>query len=204
MSKAEAVEKAVQIARGAAEQKGVEKLCADRELREREHGLCFLRFLDREIRIQLRDGRIYGPDGTSVSPREELLVLHYLLSPRAVREEGEPVSFREFPGGIFYLAPFQGRTVGRLVGKIGNNTFGLSRALGSFRWTTYGRGDFGARIQALGEICLYIVYYCGDEEFGSRADILFDSRMKNALPAEDAVVLAELLCGRIITSMPAD
>ncbi len=204
MSKTEAVEKAIKLARGTIEQKGVAELCTRRGLKKGNDERYYLRLLDREIRIHTRDAGISEPDGSAVSSREELLVLHYLVSPGPLRERGDPISFREFPGGRFYWAPFQGRTVGRLVRKIGNDSDGLARALAPFRWSSYDKGDFGACVKGIGDLCVFLVYWVGDEEFHPRADILFDPRTKDVFSAEDTVVLAELLCAKILSRLEAE
>jgi hypothetical protein len=51
-----------------------------------------------------------------------------------------------------------------------------------------------ARIQAVGNMDMLLVYRAGDDEFPASADLLFDAGFRRAFCAEDAVVLGSGVC----------
>jgi len=133
-----------------------------------------------------------------VGPADTILVLHYLRCESPVKAVGQWISFRDFPGGQFYWEPFRSRTVKPLVDCFGGDLDRLCRALDVFDWEPFDAGDFAAKVQAVGDISLILVYYRGDEEFPPEAEILFDAAARHVYGAEDAAVLATRLCRGLI------
>ena len=132
--------------------------------------------------------------GESAKDGDRILVLHFLLCEWPLRPSEKLVTFREFPGGMFYLEPFLSRSVRPLVKRYGNRLDELRAALARFDHELLELGDLRARIHTIG--CLYVtlVYRLGDDEFPTEAELFFNAPTKRALCAEDAAVLAGRIC----------
>ncbi len=132
--------------------------------------------------------------GKPAKETDRILILHLLLCELPLTFSEELITFRDFPGGAFYLEPFLSRTVRPLVKHYGNRIDELKKALTRFDFQPLELGDFSARIHAVG--CLYVtlVYRLGDEEFPADAEIFFNAPTKRAFCAEDAAVLAGRIC----------
>ena len=128
---------------------------------------------------------------------DRVLALHYLLCDVPVVPEGRWITFRDFPGGAFYWQPFLSRSIQPLVGRIGND-LNLLRERVQQRFAARiedGPADaLSARIQAVGNMDMLLVYRAGDDEFPASADLLFDAGFRRAFCAEDAVVLGSRVC----------
>jgi len=137
---------------------------------------------------------IYPDSGSIVKPVEQILVLHYLLHDGPVAEVHNLISFRDLPGGQFYLGPFQARTMIPLVKHFENNIQLLEKNLDRFKWMPINTGDLGASIHVIGNISMTLVYRLGDEEFPPSANICFDRIVSRVFSAEDIVRIAEVIC----------
>lgn len=134
-------------------------------------------------------------NGRDLRLGDQILLLHYLLCGQSLPAvPGDWVTFRDFPGGQFYWAPFLSRTVTPLVRGIGNDVARLRTRLSSFDWAPYPAGDCGAVVHAFGRVHILLVYHAGDEEAGPGAEVLFDGAARRAFAAEDAAYLASRVC----------
>ena len=132
--------------------------------------------------------------GETAKLSEQVLVMHYLLHRGPLIKTEENISFRGYPEGQFYWGPFQARTTVPLLRRIGNDLELLKKNLNRFDWKESEIGDFGAKIHLIGKLDLLLAYYLGDEEFPPTADVLFDACIRQVYVAEDAAVLASLVC----------
>ena len=132
--------------------------------------------------------------GALAKEADRILILHLLLCDLPLNPSEELITFRDFPGGAFYLEPFLSRTVRPLVKRYGNKLDELKSAMTRFDFKPLELGDFSARIHAVG--CLYVtlVYRLGDDEFPAEAELFFNAPVKRAFCAEDAAVLAGRIC----------
>jgi hypothetical protein len=132
--------------------------------------------------------------GAPAKDADRILILHLLLCELPLTPSDELVTFRDFPGGSFYLEPFLSRTVKPLVKRYGNRLDELKAAMSRFDFQPLEFGDFSARIHAVG--CLYVtlIYRLGDDEFPPEAELFFNTPVKRAFCAEDAAVLAGRIC----------
>jgi len=170
------------------------------QLRERGYNIpTSLRVFGRNLLVTPPsfDVTIEGTDEL-VRPADQIVALHYLLSKASKEPTGELISFREFPGGAFYLEPFRSRTVVPLVKHFGNDLDALRQALNHFDWIPAAAGDLGATVQTIGKLTLTLVYYRGEEGFDPSAEVLFDSSIRRVFCTEDATVLATRLCRGLI------
>ncbi len=132
--------------------------------------------------------------GAPAKEGDRILILHLLLCDLPLTPSDELITFRDFPGGAFYLEPFLSRTVKPLVKRYGNRLDDLKVAMSRFDFQPLEHGDFSARIHAIG--CLYVtlIYRLGDDEFPAEAELFFNMPVKRAFCAEDAAVLAGRIC----------
>ena len=135
--------------------------------------------------------------GAPAKEADRILILHLLLCDVPLNPSDELITFRDFPGGTFYLEPFLSRTVRPLVKRYGNKLDELKAAMCRFDFQPLEIGDFSVRIHAVG--CLYVtlVYRLGDDEFPAEAELFFNAPIKRAFCAEDAAVLAGRICFRL-------
>lgn len=130
--------------------------------------------------------------------RVQILVLRYLRCGIHREPAGKLISFRDIPGGSFYLGPFRGRSIIPLMKMIGNDVEELRRRMDRFSWRNTGTGDLGAAIRIIGSLEMVLIYRAGVEEFPPDADILFDESVKRVYGAEDIAVMAGLVCGKLM------
>ncbi len=147
-----------------------------------------------EVTLDLASLQAKNSNGEAVRPGDHILILHYLQCDLPISPSNELISYRDFPGGQFYYGPFQDRTVKPLVKRFDQNIEALRCNLNRFDWIPIALGDLGARIHALGQLSITLVYRDGDDEFAPSADILFDSSLKRVYDAEDAAVMASRIC----------
>jgi len=132
--------------------------------------------------------------GHSVKPDLKIIILHYLLFDNTFSETGKIITFRDLPGGQFYLEPYRSRSVNILTSRIKNDTELLKKNLDCLDWEGTSPGDVGAKFHAIGRIFVTLVYYRGDDEMPASADILYDSSIKRVFNTEDVTVIASLTC----------
>jgi hypothetical protein len=125
---------------------------------------------------------------------DRILILHYILCDVPLRFTDRLISFRELDGGQFYWPAFRGRSVQPLEKRFGNSVEQLRENLSRFDWEPVPIGDLSARIHAIGNLYVTLIYRLGDEELPPAADLLFDAAVKRVYNAEDAAVLAGRIC----------
>ena len=159
-----------------------------------------LPYLGQEVRLSLPQGTIEIDHGqTSLSLKEEILILHYLGKAKGVLPTGNWISFAEIPGGKMYYPVFQQRCQAPLAKFFGNTPEALpplaAKVIQGERWDL---GDAGVRIQALPHVALGLAIWRGDEEFPAEGVALYDASVSASLPVEDAVILAETVVWKLI------
>ncbi len=103
--------------------------------------------------------------------------------------------FRNLRSGQFYWQPFLSRTIIPLTKRFGNDVELLKKKLNKFDWKEINIGDFGAKIHALGNVFITLVYHHGDKEFSPEFSVFFDSSINRAFNnTEDTVVLTSRIC----------
>ncbi len=115
---------------------------------------------------------------------------------------GDPISFRDFPGGAFYWEPFRARSALPLAERFGDDigrgvapgAAELRSALGAFEWKELALGDFSARIHGFGKLYLILVAYAPEEGLEAEFNVLFEGAAARAFGAEDAAAFASRIC----------
>ena len=173
-------------------------------------GVVTLRAFGQEVALRLADFAMTNVrTGKPAGMTDQILILHYLLCEvplgtgtdaeavaRGALQTTELITYRDFAGGQFYLSPFLARTAKPLVARIGNDVEKLKHNLARFDWQPIPvpPGDFAARVHALGNLHVTLVYTLDDDEFPASCEILFDTATKRVYGAEDAAVLASRVC----------
>jgi hypothetical protein len=160
-----------------------------------EHGQLALRafgndYILKSDTFELLDAKT----GDAAKEVDRILMLHLLLCELPLTVSDELIPFRDFPGGAFYLEPFLSRCVRPLVKRYGNQLTELQKAVTRFDFQPLEIGDFSARIHGLGCLTVTLVYRLGDDEFPPEAELFFNTPVRRAFCAEDAVVLASRIC----------
>lgn len=161
-------------------------------------GVVTLRAFGQEIALRLDDWSMTNTKtGKPAGMTDRILILHYLLCDIPVPAAGtELITYRDFTGGQFYWQPFLSRTAKPLAAKIGNDLEKLKKNLGRFdcQPVPVPPGDFAARVHALGNLYITLVYTLGDEEFPASCEVLFDAATRRVYCAEDAAAMASRIC----------
>jgi hypothetical protein len=165
--------------------------------------LISLEFLGRPYTVSLLDGEIISAgDTTTLSAREKLLVLHYLLTAQGTPPKEKLITFQELPDGHVYYPTFMKRSVQALVSNFGSNPsllLPLAEKLGGVPDVL---GDVSTTIYAFPRVPVTIVLWKSDEEFEARGNILFDAGISDYLPTEDITILCETITWKLVKSKP--
>ena len=195
MSKQDGINEAIKIAMANLAGKDLKKSCKKLGFAEPKGGKVTLRMFEQNMVFDINDYSLILESGESAKPADHLLLLHYFQSDFNISESGELISFRDLPGGQFYMEPFLSRTVNPLIKRIDNDIETLKKHLSKFEWSEINMGDFGAKILAFGNLYIIIVFQYGDDEFPPAFDVYFDKCVKRAFTeTEDVVVMASRIC----------
>ncbi|HWR43353.1 DUF3786 domain-containing protein [Sporomusa sp.] len=120
----------------------------------------------------------------------KVVLLHYLLTAGGQPLTGQLISFKEIPGGMIYLQPFNGRVLGGFKAVFGKKSNLLVKAGEKLGGRIAKFGDAAVTVDVLPQIPVTYVIWEGDEEFPANATALFDATAQYYLPTEDLVVAA--------------
>lgn len=151
-------------------------------------------FLGRKLHVAPGSLDITADDGKKVSATTAYLILRYLETEREVRPLDEDITFRDLPGGLFYVSALAQRTTEMLLKTYGNDTERLREALARYPHEPHDIGDASARIHAIGRIDVTLVYRSGDEEFPATMDLLYDKAIGGVYSTDEVAALATALC----------
>jgi hypothetical protein len=172
--------------------------CAQLKLPQPENGILKFRAFAINFELNTETFELFKkPSGDLAKESDRILILHLLLCEQPLKPSDELITFRDFPGGMFYLEPFLSRTVRPLVKRYGNDLDKLKETLSYLDFEELELGDFSARIHCFGCIYITLIYRLGDSEFPAEAELLFNRPAPRALSAEDAVVMAARTCFRL-------
>ncbi len=139
-------------------------------------------------------------DGRETPSFLQSLILAYLQTADGAPSADRWISFRELPNGGFYHQAFQGYGPNRLSKRWGLDVEGFSaacRALGGMRLDL---GDAGFALRVLPRIDIAAIYWLGDEDFPSRASILFDANAHHYMITDGLAILGNQLVGKILAA----
>ena len=144
------------------------------------------------------------PDGREASSFFQSLLLTYLRTADGAPSADRWISFRELPNGAFYHTAFQGYAPDRMGKRWALDLEGFGAACRTVGGTRLEIGDAGYSFPVLPRIDMAAVYWLGDEEFPSRASILFDANAHHYMVTDGLAILGSQLVGRILAAARAE
>ncbi len=135
---------------------------------------------------------------TEIPIQEQILILHYMLSPVPPLLTDNWVSYREIRGASFYYSAFVKRAIDPLKKVFGQNVDGLLRAAEILGGKTIDTGDVGYEFRLFPNIPVRLILWAGDDEFPAEANIVFDENIAEILSPEDIAWLAGMVVYRLI------
>ena len=161
-----------------------------------------LDFFGRQIVVTMPQGEVNWRDqkpGEEFSPTDAVLVLHYLLGAKGLSPTGDMVSYRQIPGGEFYIKAFQSRAEAPLAKVFGSTPGLLTKAMEALNGEILpGQADEAGRFRVLPALDITIQLHHGDEEFESEGKVLFDRVIGSYLSNEDISWLGSALVYRLM------
>jgi hypothetical protein len=138
---------------------------------------------------------------TGETPTEftQALILTYLVTADGTPPSGGWIAYRDLPDGMFYAQAFRGYAENRLVRELGEDGLdAFHQAAARLGGTTIEIGDAGYAFQLLPRASLAAVYWLGDEDFPSRASILFEDTAPHYLSTDGLAVLGSHLVNALV------
>ena len=156
-----------------------------------------LRVLGADLRVELSDGQVVGPDGRNVGPFWRILVLHYLAV--ASRPEAMPaeVAFADLAPARAYAGTYSRRVTQRLCETVGRDADSLRAASAALGARPVQAGDVAFDLDPMPRVVARIIWHAGDEEFPPSATMLFPANIQSFFCSEDIVVLSERIVSRL-------
>jgi hypothetical protein len=138
---------------------------------------------------------------TGQTPTEftQALILTYLLTADGTPPSGGWIAYRDLPDGMFYAQAFRGYAENRLTRELGEDGLdAFRRAAERLGGSPIEIGDAGYAFQVLPRASLAAVYWLGDEDFPSRASILFEDTAPHYLSTDGLAVLGSHLVNALL------
>ena len=157
-------------------------------------------FLNRAYRIGFPELTFQDEEDSQkeVPIQEQILILHYMLSPAPSPLTGNWISYREIPGASFYYSSFVKRAIDPLKKVFGQNIDDFMRAGDILGGESIDTGDAGYEFRLFPNIPVRLILWAGDEEFPAEANMVFDENIGSMLSSEDIAWLAGMLVYRLI------
>jgi hypothetical protein len=162
-------------------------------------GALRLTFFWRDYLVYPQD-RVVRRAGSDEEPSSfvQALILSYLVTADGTTPSGRWVAFRELPDGMFYAQAFRGYAENRLVRDLDGGVQALRQAADVLKGHPVEIGDAGYAFAILPRIHLATVYWVGDEDFPSRASILFEDTAPHYMSTDGLAILGSRLTGAIV------
>ena len=157
-----------------------------------------LDYLGKSCCVVLPDVDVSVANEEPLSPRDRLIILHYLNTADGSPLTDRLITFKELPEGAVYFPTYVKRTVKPLLNKFADRPKSLLAAAASLGGVKANTGDFSFRLNALPRVPLTVTLWLGDEELPSEGNILFDNSITGYLPTEDITVLCEILAWKLV------
>ena len=138
------------------------------------------------------------PDGSDVNFFLQSLVLTYLGTTKGAPPAERWITFRDLPNGSFYNQAFQGYAPDRLAKRWQLDITGFETACRALEGTPIGYGDAGFAFTVLPRVDIAAIYWLGDEDFASKASILFDATAHSHMVIDGLAILGSRLVDRIL------
>lgn len=148
--------------------------------------------------VDVQTFEVRRPDGRELFSLFQSLILSYLETADGAPSADRWISFRELPDGLFYHQAFQGYAPDRLTRRWGLDVEGFVAACRALGGTQLELGDAAFALRVLPRIEMAAIYWLGDEDFPSRASILFDANAHHYMVTDGLAILGSQLVGKIL------
>ncbi|SMC85051.1 DUF3786 domain-containing protein [Sporomusa malonica] len=150
-----------------------------------------LKYINEVYTVSYPEGEVnFAEHQDPVPIAAKVVLLHYLLTAGGQPLSGQLISFKEIPGGMIYLEPFNGRVLGGFKYVFGKKAGLLTQAGEKLSGRIAKFGDAAVTLDILPQVPVTYVIWEGDDEFPANATALFDAMAQYYLPTEDLVVAA--------------
>lgn len=129
-----------------------------------------------------------------------VLVLRFLCGGKKTPYGGRQLAFADLPWGRVYAGNFERRCIMRAERVFGGEPEALAKIFErqkGLRAEKLDGREFGWRFEFISGIFMSIIIWPGDDEFPSKAQILFDDNFPAAFSAEDAAVAGDICINRL-------
>jgi len=159
-----------------------------------------IRMIDRDCAVDFgsRTVRYADSRGGEVSQHLQILILHYIEGSGKAQLANRLVTFREFEGGSIYYPAFKARAIDPLVKEFGQKPDLLKHIGDAFRAEPIQVGTVSFRAHFFPKMPIAVVFWQGDEEVASSANVLFDASAGRILPTEDLSLVGGTFARRLI------
>lgn len=151
-----------------------------------------------DYEVATNDYVVSRPDGSEVNNFLQSLVLTYLSTAKDGLPAGRWVTFRDLPNGSFYNQAFQGYGPDRLAKRWQLDVDGFSAACRALGGTPIEYSDAGFAFAVLPRIDVAAIYWLGDDEFPSKASLLFDAAAHFHMVIDGLAILGNRLVDSIL------
>ncbi|MGD1995614.1 MAG: DUF3786 domain-containing protein [Anaerolineae bacterium] len=129
----------------------------------------------------------------------QALILTYLVTADGTTPSKRWVAFHDLPDGMFYAQAFRGYAEERLVRELGRDGLdAFRRGAEKLNGEALEIGGAGYSFRVLPRVRLAAVYWLGDEDFPSRASILFEDTAPHYMPVDGLAILGSHLVSALL------
>jgi hypothetical protein len=174
------------------------EIVADRCDASYENETITFRYWGQEVGIRWSTLEAHLPDGKPCSMFDTAMLLYYLRCADGALMADRWISYRELPGGAFYHQAFQGYSGDRIARCFRDDLQGFhaaARNLDGWQLTAMAENAYG--FQPLPRIRIAAVVWPGDEDFPTRASVLFDAASDHYMTIDGLALLGSGLASRL-------
>jgi hypothetical protein len=140
-------------------------------------------------------------DGSPCSTFDSAMLLYYLLTADGAPMSDRWISFRELPDGAFYHQAFQGYSGNVIAHTFSDDMEAFEQAARELKGTALpALAPSAFAFQPLPRVRIACVLWPGDDEFPTRASVLFDAAASHYMPTDGLALLGAGLARRLIKS----
>ncbi|MFA5316415.1 MAG: DUF3786 domain-containing protein [Dehalococcoidales bacterium] len=167
--------------------------------RDGSHVEIRLDYLGRSYRITYPEVNVSLEGSQEMVPiKEQVLILHYLLSAKGTPLANNMVTFREVPDGNNYFAVFQKRAIKPVLDCFGDDPQALITNAEKLGGRKADFGDAAATFDAFSRVPVTFILWRGDEEFDAQGSILFDASVSDYLSSYAITELCEGIAWKLV------
>jgi hypothetical protein len=126
------------------------------------------------------------------------LILTYLATADGTPYTGRWIGFRDLPDGMFYVQAFQGYSGNRLARELKGGLEAFRRAAESLGGQRLELGSAAYGFFIFPQVPVAVVYWEGDEDFPSQAQVLFDETAYHYMSTDGLAILGSQLIGKLL------